>query len=152
MNLAIRIANQPCLVCVSIQPVDLQTSAIFLAAPAAAALYVEDVHVEATALRRPYILGSSSTFFEKVIVDGVYTPKRFCGYVRVGNADAKCFFHAHYELECVDRIQSESIRTEKWQIITDLLRSNLQHQVFDQHFLNSGAQIRLRHQRARILP
>jgi hypothetical protein len=30
----------------SIQPVDLETGAIFLAAPAAAALYVENVHVE----------------------------------------------------------------------------------------------------------
>jgi hypothetical protein len=31
---------------VSIQPVDLETGAILLAAPAAAALYVENVHVE----------------------------------------------------------------------------------------------------------
>jgi len=31
---------------VSIQPVDLETRAILLTAPAAAALYVEDVHVE----------------------------------------------------------------------------------------------------------
>jgi len=30
----------------SIQPIDLETRAILLTAPAAAALYVEDVHVE----------------------------------------------------------------------------------------------------------
>ena len=30
----------------SIQPIDLETGAVFLAAPAAAALYVENVHVE----------------------------------------------------------------------------------------------------------
>ena len=46
MYLTTRIADEPCLMPVSIQPVDLETGAIFLAAPAAAALYVENVHVE----------------------------------------------------------------------------------------------------------
>ena len=46
MYLTIRIADEPCLMPVSIQPVDLETGAIFLAAPAAAALYVENIHVE----------------------------------------------------------------------------------------------------------
>ena len=46
MHLTIRIANEPCLMPMSIQPIDLKTRAVFLAAPAAAALYVEDVHVE----------------------------------------------------------------------------------------------------------
>ena len=39
-----------------------------------------------------------------------------------------------------------------FQVITDLLRSNLQHQIFDQHLFDLGAQIRLRHKRAGILP
>ena len=46
MYLTIRITDEPCLMLVSIQPVDLETGAILLAAPAAAALYVENVHVE----------------------------------------------------------------------------------------------------------
>ena len=46
VHLAIRIADQPCLMLVSVQPIDLETRAVFLAAPAAAALYVENVHVE----------------------------------------------------------------------------------------------------------
>jgi hypothetical protein len=46
MHLAIWIADEPCLMPVRIQPIDLETRAIFLAAPAAAALYVENVHVE----------------------------------------------------------------------------------------------------------
>ena len=46
MYVTTRIADEPCLMPVSIQPVDLETGAIFLAAPAAAALYVENVHVE----------------------------------------------------------------------------------------------------------
>jgi hypothetical protein len=33
-----------------------------------------------------------------------------------------------------------------------LLRSNLQHQIFDQHLLDLGPQILLRHKRAGILP
>ena len=32
-----------------VQPIDLETGAIFLAAPAAAALYVENVHVDSAA-------------------------------------------------------------------------------------------------------
>ena len=46
MYLTIRIADEPCLMPMSIQPIDLKTGAVFLAAPAAAALYVENVHVE----------------------------------------------------------------------------------------------------------
>jgi hypothetical protein len=46
MHLTIRIADQPRLMSVSVEPVDLETRAVFLAAPAAAALYVENVHVD----------------------------------------------------------------------------------------------------------
>ena len=46
MYLTIWIADEPCLMPMSIQPIDLKTGAVFLAAPAAAALYVENVHVE----------------------------------------------------------------------------------------------------------
>ena len=31
---------------VSVEPIDLETGAVFLAAPAAAALYIENVHVD----------------------------------------------------------------------------------------------------------
>ena len=46
MHLTIRIANEACLMPMSVQPIDLETRAILLTAPAAAALYVQDVHVE----------------------------------------------------------------------------------------------------------
>ena len=50
MHLAIRIADQPCLMPVSVQPIDLETRAVFLTAPAAAALYVENVHVDSATI------------------------------------------------------------------------------------------------------
>jgi hypothetical protein len=74
MDLAIWIADQPCPVAVRIEPVYLQAGAILLAAPAPAALYVENVHVDATALRRQHILRSRGPFFENVIVNRVYSP------------------------------------------------------------------------------
>src|SRR5436305_6870120 len=46
MDLAVWIADQPCLMSVRVEPVNFQTGAIFLSAPTAAALYVENVHVE----------------------------------------------------------------------------------------------------------
>src|SRR5262249_19288544 len=46
VHLTIWIANKPRLMSVSVQPIDLETGAIFLAAPAAAALYVENVHMK----------------------------------------------------------------------------------------------------------
>jgi hypothetical protein len=45
MDLTVRIANKARVVSMSVQPIDLQTSSILLAAPAAAALYVENIHV-----------------------------------------------------------------------------------------------------------
>ena len=48
LDLTAWIASQPCLVSVSIQPVDLEAGAILLAAPAAAALYVKNIHVGST--------------------------------------------------------------------------------------------------------
>ncbi len=138
---------------VPIQPVNLQTSSILLAAPTAATLYVQNVHVGSIApVRLEQDLRRGRAFFENVIVNCVYGPKRFPSYIRAGHADSERFFHAYRELEGIDGIQAESIWTEKWQVIADLLRSNLQHQVFDKHLLNLGAQIRLRHKRAAILP
>src|SRR5512132_1888722 len=46
MDLAVWIADQRCLMAMCVEPVNFQTGAIFLSAPAAAALYVENVHVE----------------------------------------------------------------------------------------------------------
>ena len=50
VHLTIWIADKPCLMPMSIQPIDLKTGAVFLAAPAAAALYVENVHVESATI------------------------------------------------------------------------------------------------------
>ena len=46
MHLTIWVADEPCLMPMSIQPIDLETGAVFLAAPAVAALYIENVHVK----------------------------------------------------------------------------------------------------------
>jgi hypothetical protein len=50
MNLTAWIADQPRLMPVRIQPVNLQTGSILLAAPAAATLNVENIHVGLVAL------------------------------------------------------------------------------------------------------
>jgi hypothetical protein len=50
VNLTARVADQPCVMSVRIQPVNLQTSTILLAAPAAATLNVENIHVGLVAL------------------------------------------------------------------------------------------------------
>ena len=82
---------------VRVEPVYLQAgTALLLAAPAAAALYVENVHVDATAVRRQHILGSRGSFFENVIVDCVYGLECFSGYIGVWHADTKRFFHAYH--------------------------------------------------------
>ena len=98
------------------------------------------------------VLGSRPAFFENVIVNGIDGSKRFTRYLRTGHADPKCFFHAYNQLERVDGIQAEAIWTEERQIITDLLRSNLQHQIFHKHLLDLDAQIGLRHKRGATLP
>src|SRR6266496_6155005 len=97
-------------------------------------------------------LSSRLAFFENIVVNRIYSSKRFTSYVGAGHTDSKCFFHAYHQLERVNRIQAESIWAKKWQIIADLLRSNLQHQIFHKHFLNLDAQIVFRHKRAAILP
>ena len=52
LDLTAWIASQPCLMSMRIQPVDLKTGTILLAAPAAATLYVENVHIGLVALAR----------------------------------------------------------------------------------------------------
>ena len=96
------------------------------------------------------VLGSRPAFFENVIVNRIDSSKRFTSYLGAGHADSECFFHAYHQFERVNGIQAESIWSEKWQIIADLLRSNLQHQIFDQHFFDLGPQIRLRHNEPRF--
>src|SRR5262249_8764479 len=120
---------------VCVEPINFQTGAIFLSAPASATLYVKNVHVETRRLAPLAHLGSRGALFENVIVDRVYGPKRFSGYIGIWNADAERLFHTHNQLQCVDRIKAQSVRTEKRQVITYLLGSNLQHQIFDQHLL-----------------
>ena len=127
MNLTAWIADQPCLMPVRIQPVNLQTGSILLAAPAAAALNVENIHVDSAITCRPAQLSRGAAFFEDVIVNRIYGPKRFASYIRARHTDSKCFFHADHQLERINGIQAQSVRTEKWQVIADLLRSNLQH-------------------------
>jgi hypothetical protein len=98
VNLTIRITDKPCLMPVGVQPVDLETRAVFLAAPAAAALDVENVHVDTATIAVTAVLSSGAAFFENVIVDGIYCPKCFASHFRAWHADPKCFFHAHHQL------------------------------------------------------
>jgi hypothetical protein len=105
-----------------------------------------------TAQRAVPTLCSRGALFENVIVNRVYIPKGFSRDVGIWNADAKRLFHTYNQLQCIDRIEAQSIRTEKRQLIADLFRRNLKHQVFDQHLLDLGPQIRFRHKRAGILP
>src|SRR5260370_38147202 len=99
---------------VRIQPVNLQTSSILLAAPTAATLYVQNVHVGSIALvRLEQDLCGGRAVFENVIVDFVYAPKRFPRYIRAGHADSERFFHPYRKPEGIDGIQTASIWTEK---------------------------------------
>jgi hypothetical protein len=51
-------------------------------------------------------LRSRSALFENVIVDRVYIPKRFSGYIGIWNTDAKRLFHTHNQLQRVDGIET----------------------------------------------
>ena len=81
-----------------IEPVNFQTGAIFLSAPAAATLYVENVHVERHGAAPLAHLGSRGALFENVIVDRVYSPQRLSGYIGIWNTDAERLFHTHNQL------------------------------------------------------
>ena len=106
MDLAVRIADQPRLMPVCVKPVNFQTGAIFLAAPAAATLYVENVHVESPRPCPSARLRSRGALFENVIVNRIYSPERFSGYIGIWNADAERLFHAHNQLQRVDGIKT----------------------------------------------
>src|SRR4029078_12189589 len=96
------------------------------------------------ALRRPDsaaccpYLCSRGALFENVIVNRVYIPKGFSRDVGIWNADANRLFHTYNQLQRIARSAPQSIRTEKRELIADLFRRNLKHQVFDQHLLDLG--------------
>src|SRR6516162_8740788 len=97
-------------------------------------------------------LCSGSALFENVIVNRIYSSKRFSGYIGIWNTDTERLFHTHDQLQRVYGIKAQSIRTEKRQVIANLFGSDLKHQIFDQHLLDLGAQVRFRHKREGILP
>jgi hypothetical protein len=43
--------------------------------------------------------------FPNVIVNRIYSPKRFTRYVRAWDTDTKCFFHTYYKLEGINGIK-----------------------------------------------
>ena len=65
-----------------------------------------------------------------------------------GDADAESLFHAHHQLERVDRVQAQTVRAEKRKVVSNLISRRLEHQILDQHFLNAGAEICFGHKRA----
>jgi hypothetical protein len=136
---------------VLIQPVDLEAGAILLAAPAAAALNVENIHVGSTITACVSLgLTNRSAFFENIIVNCIYSFERRPSDFRVWHADSKSLLHAHHQLERVDGIETESIGAEKGKIIPDLVWRRLQHQIFDEHLFDSGAQVSIGHKKVRF--
>ena len=82
MHLTAWITDEPRLMPVRIKPINLQTSSILLAAPTAAALYVQNVHVGSIALvRLEQDLRGGRAFFQNVVVNCIYGPKRFPSYI-----------------------------------------------------------------------
>jgi hypothetical protein len=51
-------------------------------------------------------LRSGGALFENVIVNRVYSPKRFPRYIGIWNAHAECLFHTHNQLQRVDGIEA----------------------------------------------
>src|SRR3954471_10794027 len=111
MDLAVWIADQPCLMRMCVEPVNFETGAIFLSAPAATTLYVENVHVETPWQCALNTLRSRGALFENVIVNRVYSPQGFSRDIGIWNTDAERLFHTHNEFQRVDGIETQSIRT-----------------------------------------
>jgi hypothetical protein len=92
-----------------------------------------------------------SSLFENVIVDRVDGLQSLACDFRIRNADAESFFHAHDELERIDRVETKSIRTKQWEIVCDFLGCGLQHQIFYQHLFDAAAQIGIGHNGSAIV-
>jgi hypothetical protein len=87
----------------------------------------------------------SRALLENVIMNRVYRPECFGCDLRIWDTDAEFFFHANDEFKRVDGIESQATRPEERQVVADLIRSGLQHQVLHQHFFDLGAKIGLGH-------
>ena len=62
-------------------------------------------------------LCSRGALFENVIVNCVYSSKGFSRDIGIWNADAERLLHTHNQLQRVDGIETQSIRTKKRQLI-----------------------------------
>jgi hypothetical protein len=141
-NLALRVAHEPGLMAVRIQPVYLEAGSVFLASPAAAALDMQNIHEYERRPPRLTVrgnLGAFRAFFENIIMNGIDRAKGAACHFRIRDADTESFFHTDGELQRVDRIKTEPVRAEKGQVIADLLDRRLEHQVFDEHLLDALA-------------
>ena len=105
-----------------IQPIDLKTSAVFLAAPVCGCFLRRECSHGIGDHCRYHNLSSRAALFENVIVDCIYSLKRFASYFRAWHTDPKCFFHAHHQLQRIDGIQTETVRAKKRKIIPNLFR------------------------------
>ena len=107
-----------------------------------------------------YILSGRGgfAFFENVIVNRVHGPEGFRRDLGIRDADAKSLLHADHELKGIDGIETKATGSEKGEVIADLIRRRLKHQIFHQHFLDLGAEIGLGHRvwlaqrRGNVLP
>src|SRR5439155_23102852 len=89
-----------------------------------------------------------ATFFESIIVNRIHGWKRLPSNFGAWHTHAEGFLHAYHQFECVHRVAAEAIRAKERKVICDLVWSSLQHQIFDQHLLNTTAQISLGHKRS----
>ncbi len=81
-------------------------------------------------------------------MNSIYGSKRLAGNFGAWHAHAEGFLHAYRQFEGVDRVEAKAIRAEERKVISDLVRSGLQHQIFDQHLFNKSAQIGVGHKRS----
>lgn len=74
-------------------------------------------------------------------MDGIDGCERLPRSFGISDADAKFLFQRNDEFQRVDGIQPETAGAEERQIIGDLLLRNLEHQIFDHHFLDLLAEV-----------
>src|SRR5262249_49159945 len=85
------------------------------------------------------------TFFENIIVNSIDRPEGLPGHLGGGHTHSKGLFHADDQLQSVDRVQAEAVRSKKREVVPDLIGRGLEQQTLDQHFLDARAQVSVGH-------
>lgn len=80
-------------------------------------------------------------------MDGIHRGQGLAGCFRIGDADAKVFLQRDNQLQGIDRIEPEPIRTKQRHVIPDIFLRHLKHQILDHHLLDRFTQVFLGHGR-----